>query len=575
MKGKRDVDRMLDRELARYAAPPAERMHLGIDRVRGRLRSGIADNVDDNSTGVDLTPRRARSRSLLFAAAAVLFLAAAGILSRMQLASKGEAPAVVEVGESSIYLVADGQAQPLQANARVAFREIVRSNGGAGSMLRLADGSRVEMRSESELTLERADDGVRIRLGKGGLIVNAAKQRTGHLYVQTKDVTVSVVGTVFLVNAEEQGSRVAVIEGEVRVQQGVTEQKLRPGEQITTDRSRPSSPVTEAIAWSRNAEGLRALLQQAAVAAALPAPQTPPPAKPAFEVISIRSAGAAPAGGGRGAGGLPSYAPYTIACSGVNFAQLDPGRLSINYVTLLTLILRAYGPADRNCTSFTSQAQGLTGGPAWVYSEQFNVEARIPQGTPSYTLRQLENNNAPVLQAMLRTALEDRFKLVVRRETKELPVEILKLGTTRDAAQLVELAAVTMSKSPNKAGFDGLFDRAAKGLETLKEGLVSTEGDGLWGINASMPEVVSYLGRLTGKPVLDRTGLMVNFSFHVMYDRVPDGLGAFQGYMRPLAPASIALLRRALREQLGLELESGTALVEVLVIERIERPTEN
>jgi uncharacterized protein (TIGR03435 family) len=304
-------------------------------------------------------------------------------------------------------------------------------------------------------------------------------------------------------------------------------------------------------------------------------PQNPVPAKPAFEVFSIRSSGSVPAGGGRGAGGLPSYAPYTIACSGVNFAQLDPGRLSINYVTLLTLILRAYGPADHNCTSFTSQSQRLTGGPAWVYSEQFNVEARIPQGTPVYTLRQFENNNAPVLQAMLRTALEDRFKLVVRRETKELPVEILKLGTTRDAAQLTELAAVTMSKSPNKAGFDGLFERASKGLEVLKEGLVSTEGDGLWGINASMPEVVSYLGRLMGKPVLDQTGLISNISFHVLFDRPPDGLGPFQGFMRPLAPASITNFRRALREQLGLELESSTAAVEVLVIERIERPTGN
>jgi uncharacterized protein (TIGR03435 family) len=247
----------------------------------------------------------------------------------------------------------------------------------------------------------------------------------------------------------------------------------------------------------------------------------------------------------------------------------------MNYVTLLSLILRAYGPSDRTCTSFPSSIEALTGGPAWVYSEQFNVEARIPQGSPAYTVRQFLNNNAPVLQAMLRTALEERFNLLVRRETKQLPVEMLKLGTTRDAAQLEELAAETMRKSPNKAGFDELFARVARGQETLKEGLVSTEGDGLWGINASMAEVVSYLGRLTGKPVVDRTGLTARLMFHLNYDRVPDGLGAFQGFMRPLAPASVASLRRALREQLGLELESGTAPVEVLVIERVERLTEN
>ena len=59
-----------------------------------------------------------------------------------------------------------------------------------------------------------------IRLSGGSIIVNASEQLGSHLYVQTKDVTVTVVGTVFLVNVEETGSRVAVIEGEVRVQQG-------------------------------------------------------------------------------------------------------------------------------------------------------------------------------------------------------------------------------------------------------------------------------------------------------------------------------------------------------------------
>jgi len=394
--------------------------------------------------------------------------------------------------------------------------------------------------------------------------------------VQTKDVTVSVVGTVFLVNADERGSRVAVIEGEVRVQQGTTEKKLLPGEQVATSPTMAKTSIKEEIGWARNAPVLIGLLQQAALAPLVAAPQNPAPAKPAFEVISIRPSAATPVTGGRGAGGVPRYAPYRIGCSGENAAQLDPGRLSINYITLLTLILRAYGPADRYCTSFTSQSPALTGGPAWVYSEQFNLEARIPPGTPAYTLRQFENNNAPVLQAMLRTALEDRFKLVVRRETKELPVEILKLGTTRDAAQLAEMAALTMSRSPRKEElWKPLFDGIARGTISSGEGLISTEGDGLWGHNAWVSELVFYLARLTGKPVLNRTGLTLQFNFDLQYDRVPDGLGLIQGYDRPLASASVASLRRALREQLGLELESGTAPVEVLVIDRIERPSEN
>jgi uncharacterized protein (TIGR03435 family) len=177
---------------------------------------------------------------------------------------------------------------------------------------------------------------------------------------------------------------------------------------------------------------------------------------------------------------------------------------------------------------------------------------------------------------MLRAALEDRFKLVVRSETKELPVEILKLGTTGDAAQLAESAAVTMSRFPRKTElWAGVLERIAKGDESLKQGLVSTEGEGLWDVNASMSELVSYLARLTGRPVLDRTGLKLQFMFDLQYERVPDNLGGFQGFFRPLGSASLSSLRRALGEQLGLELESGTAPVEVLVIERIERPTDN
>jgi ferric-dicitrate binding protein FerR (iron transport regulator) len=65
--------------------------------------------------------------------------------------------------------------------------------------------------------------------------------------VQTKDVTVSVVGTVFLVNAEEAGSRVAVIEGEVRVQQRGAEKKLVSGEQPTTSVEMPAALVRQRI----------------------------------------------------------------------------------------------------------------------------------------------------------------------------------------------------------------------------------------------------------------------------------------------------------------------------------------
>ena len=118
--------------------------------------------------------------------------------------------------------------------------------------------------------------------------MNAAKQAAGRrLYVQTKDVTVSVVGTVFLVSAADDGSRVAVIEGEVRVQQGETEKSLRPGEQVSSNKNVESIALQEEIGWSREAAAYLALLHQS-LAQNLAARQTPSlaasvPDKPRYE----------------------------------------------------------------------------------------------------------------------------------------------------------------------------------------------------------------------------------------------------------------------------------------------------
>jgi TonB family protein len=218
------------------------------------------------------------------AAGVVVAIVAAALVVRDVTGRRGIV-AVVEAGESSISVSSNAQPRHLQANDRIAFGDIVRSNGGSGGMLRLADGSGVEVRSRSELSLERTDDGVRIRLSYGGIIVNAAKQRDGHLYVQTKDVTVSVVGTVFLVNADEAGSRIAVLEGEVRVQQGATDQKLLPGQQVMTSPEMTAPTLPQEIAWSRNARAHLALLQQSASASARGSGPSVSPAEPgtAFE----------------------------------------------------------------------------------------------------------------------------------------------------------------------------------------------------------------------------------------------------------------------------------------------------
>src|SRR5208283_2348234 len=132
---------------------------------------------------------------------------------------------------------------------------------GSGAVIRLRDGSLVEMRERTELALSEQRRGVTIRLAAGNVIVQAAKQHARHLYVDAGDCMVSVTGTVFSVNHGIKGSRVAVVEGEVKVTQGDNVSVLHPGDQVATSASLTPVPVEQEIAWSRNVDQYTALLQ--------------------------------------------------------------------------------------------------------------------------------------------------------------------------------------------------------------------------------------------------------------------------------------------------------------------------
>src|SRR5688572_19988568 len=169
--------------------------------------------------------------------------------------------ATVQMVDGGLFKISGQDVQPVKAGQRIEREEAVRTGLASGAMLELADGTRVEMAAKSELALTRARDGVKIKLARGNVIVTAAKQH-GHLYVETIDCNVSVVGTVFAVSSGLKGSRVAVIEGEVYVEQeNGTEESLLPGEQTYTNPDMGALPIEEEIGWSRNAEALIKELQ--------------------------------------------------------------------------------------------------------------------------------------------------------------------------------------------------------------------------------------------------------------------------------------------------------------------------
>jgi ferric-dicitrate binding protein FerR (iron transport regulator) len=186
-RAKENIDDIVRRHL-----PSASREHMesDIDHLFRELHAMPAQTPDETAT----TPNKVRqSRRWQWSAVAAI---AAGIAIAVLLPMKTEsAPAVLEDAVGS---------------REIQYGEIVRPRGDTSAMLSMIGGPRVEMRSESELKLERAGDGsVRILLNKGDVIVDASGQYRGNLYVQTKDMTASVSGAVSLVNTEEQGSRVA------------------------------------------------------------------------------------------------------------------------------------------------------------------------------------------------------------------------------------------------------------------------------------------------------------------------------------------------------------------------------
>jgi len=162
--------------------------------------------------------------------------------------------------EGSLYAVSDEQVRLIPAGYQIRNGDEIRTAKGSNAVVRLLDGSLVEMGERSDLSVSREWKGTTIRLDGGRIMVQAAKQRTGRLYVATDDCLVSVKGTIFSVNHGIKGSRVAVVEGLVRVAYGDQTAELSAGQEQTSNSNVSKVPIQNEIAWSRNSAKYLALL---------------------------------------------------------------------------------------------------------------------------------------------------------------------------------------------------------------------------------------------------------------------------------------------------------------------------
>ena len=231
--------------------------HLG--RCPG-CRARIAEMKGERQ--VIAMPVRSSSRWMRWgglAAAAALLLSVVYIgrdIIDGMLAPGGPRATVVSAG-GGLYRLPMGS---LDTGAAIGEHESVRTSAGAHAVLRLADGSMVDVNERTELYVTAAWSGQAIHLQRGDIIVKAAKQRRGHLQVLTRDSIASVKGTVFAVSAGMGGSVVSVVEGSVAVNQPGKDVLLRPGQQAASIPSLATS-VASAVSWSPDAESYLELLR--------------------------------------------------------------------------------------------------------------------------------------------------------------------------------------------------------------------------------------------------------------------------------------------------------------------------
>ena len=199
------------------------------------------------------------------AAAAVVALAAAGVwISQQVLQPPQDGIVQVQSVDGRMFVAGAGGADlvPLGPGDAIDGGDRIRTGAGSRAVLELADGSRIEAAGLTSFRVDARRRGDRVRVDRGSVIVQAAKQENRSLVVSTQEMLVSVKGTIFAVSHGVKGSRVSVIEGEVEVEQGRQRRNLLAGDQLRSRTTLVAMALQEEIGWSQDAERYVALLEE-------------------------------------------------------------------------------------------------------------------------------------------------------------------------------------------------------------------------------------------------------------------------------------------------------------------------
>jgi len=257
-------------------------------------------------------------------------------------------------------------------------------------------------------------------------------------------------------------------------------------------------------------------------------PAGPPPNGPTFDVVSIKR--------------------VTDIRNQRSIGDQPGGKFVLSGMAIAPMIRTAYA----------ADTSDLVGAPDWVNAETYDLTAQAGRDVPR-----------DEMTAMLQAMLADKFKLVVHYEIQERPVYALMLARADgrlgphirksdldcDAIQAARRAGskVPPPATSNGAPACGMSMRGTQGMEVLLGA-------------RPLSTLASSFGSATGRVVVDKTGLTGNYDVTLNYMPQP------KADAPPDAPPNIFT---ALQEQLGLKLEPDRAPLKILVIDRIERPTEN